>query len=64
MVVVFLNFRIKFNCPGLLHFGKKDKGIPLLYRKSKKYIKKIKIRVELFEYENADHGFNCNERKS
>ena len=32
--------------------------------KIKKYIKKNKNKVELFEYENADHGFNCDERKS
>ena len=30
----------------------------------KKYIEKSKNKVKLFEYENADHGFNCNERKS
>ena len=59
----FLNLNV--NCPGLLHFGKKDKGIPpLSIEKIKKYIKKNKNKVELFEYENADHGFNCDERKS
>ena len=53
------------NCPGLLHFGKKDKGIPPpSVEKVKTYIKKSKNKVELFEYENADHGFNCNDRKS
>lgn len=53
------------NCPALLHFGKKDKGIPASsLEKVKTYIKKNKNKVELFEYENADHGFNCNERKS
>ena len=56
---------LNVNCPGLLHFGKKDKGIPpLSIEKVKTYIKKNKNKVELFEYENADHGFNCNERKS
>ena len=53
------------NCPGLLHFGKEDKGIPpSSLEKVKTYIKKNKNKVELFEYDNADHGFNCNERKS
>ena len=53
------------NCPVMLHFGKKDKGIPSLsIEKVKKYIEKNKNKVELFEYENADHGFNCNDRKS
>ena len=53
------------NCPSMLHFGKKDKGIPSLsLEKVKKYIEKSKNKVKLFEYENADHGFNCNERKS
>ncbi len=53
------------NCPGILHFGKEDKGIPpSSIQKVKKYIEKNKNKVELFEYENADHGFNCNERKS
>ena len=53
------------NCPAMLHFGKKDKGIPSVsIEKVKKYIEKNKNKVKLFEYENADHGFNCNERKS
>lgn len=53
------------NCPSLLHFGKKDKGIPPLeIEKIKKYISRSTNKIELFEYDNADHGFNCNERKS
>ena len=56
---------LNVNCPGLLHFGKEDKGIPpSSLEKVKKYIKKNKNKIELFEYENSDHGFNCNERKS
>ena len=59
----FLKLNLK--CPGLLHFGKEDKGIPpSSIEKLKTYIKKNKNKVELFEYENADHGFNCYERKS
>ena len=56
---------LNVNCPGLLHFGKEDKGIPpLSIEKIKKYIKKSKNKIELVEYKNADHGFNCSERKS
>lgn len=56
---------LNINCSVLLHFGKEDKGIPpLSIEKIKTYIKKNTNKVELFEYENADHGFNCDERKS
>ena len=53
------------NCQAMLHFGKEDKGIPDLdIDKIKRFINKDKNKIELYEYENADHGFNCNERKS
>ena len=53
------------NCQTILHFGKKDKGIPAFsVDKIKEFINKGKNKVELYEYENADHGFNCNDRKS
>ena len=53
------------NCPGILHFGSADKGIPMeSIEKVKKFINMNKNKVELFIYENADHGFNCNQRKS
>ena len=53
------------NCQAMLHFGKKDKGIPAsAVNKIKEFIKNSKNNVELYEYENADHGFNCSERKS
>ena len=59
----FLNNNI--NCPAMLHFGKKDKGI------TAKSIEKIKVyttqqrqNVTIHEYEGADHGFNCEDRKS
>jgi len=59
----FLNSNL--NCEVMLHFGKKDKGIPSsAVDKVKKYITKNENEVKLFEYEDADHGFNCNERKS
>ena len=53
------------NCPGMLHFGSEDKGIPIeSIEKIKKFINKNKNKIELFTYENADHGFNCSQRKS
>ena len=53
------------NCQTMLHFGKKDKGIPAFsIDKVKEFIKKSKNKVELYEYENAEHGFNCSDRKS
>ncbi len=53
------------NCPAMLHFGSEDKGIPIeSIEKVKKFINKNKNKIELFVYENADHGFNCSQRKS
>ena len=53
------------NCPGMLHFGSDDKGIPIeSIEKVKKFINMNTNKIELFVYENADHGFNCNQRKS
>ena len=53
------------NCPAMLHFGNRDEGIPTSsIDKIKKYIGKNKNNIELFEYEDADHGFNCSDRKS
>ena len=59
----FLKYNI--NCPAMLHFGKDDLGI------SNKDIKKIqsfadnqKFNIKINEYEKADHGFNCEDRKS
>ena len=59
----FLDLNV--NCPGILHFGSKDKGIPkVAIEKVKKFISKNKNKIELYVYENADHGFNCSQRKS
>ncbi len=56
---------LNVNCPCIMHFGKEDKGIPASsIKKIRKYLEKNENKVELFEYENADHGFNCSERKS
>ncbi len=48
-------------CPVMLHFGELDKHIP------KEGIDKVQAahpEVQIFWYENADHGFNCNDRAS
>jgi carboxymethylenebutenolidase len=48
-------------CPVMLHFGMLDKHIP------KEEIDKLQAlhpEVQIFWYENADHGFNCNDRAS
>jgi carboxymethylenebutenolidase len=48
-------------CPVMLHFGKLDKHIP------KEDIDKVQAlhpEVQVFWYDNADHGFNCNDRAS
>ena len=56
---------LNVNCPGMLHFGGKDKGIPIeSIEKVKKFIGKNTNKIELYVYENADHGFNCSQRKS
>jgi carboxymethylenebutenolidase len=49
----------------MLHFASEDKGIPKeSIEKVRKFINKNKNKIELFIYENADHGFNCSQRKS
>lgn len=48
-------------CPVMLHFGMLDKHIP------KEDIDKVQAlhpEVQVFWYQNADHGFNCNDRAS
>ena len=55
----------KINNPVLAHFGKLDKGIPEEKIKSiKDFSKKQNFELQIFEYENSDHGFNCDDRKS
>ena len=55
----------KINNPVLGHFGKLDKGIPEEKVKSKKIFQKNKtLNLIIHEYDNADHGFNCEDRKS
>lgn len=55
----------QLNCSAVIHLGKKDEGIPVQsVEKIKNYISKEKNEITLYEYDNADHGFNCKDRKS
>jgi carboxymethylenebutenolidase len=47
--------------PTQLHFGEKDHGIPLTDVET---IKTKRPDVEVFIYDGAEHGFNCDERAS
>jgi len=51
----------KANCPVQMHFGEKDEGIPL---SSVEEIKQKQPQAEIYIYEGAPHGFNCDERAS
>jgi carboxymethylenebutenolidase len=51
----------KLKVPTMMHFGEKDAGIPM------PDVEKIKAKqptAETFVYENAQHGFHCDERAS
>ncbi len=50
----------KPGCPTQLHFGERDKGIPLA---DVEIIRKARPDVAIYIYP-ADHGFNCDERAS
>ena len=50
----------KPGCPVILHFGERDKGIPLA---DVEIIRKARPDVTIHVYP-ADHGFNCDERGS
>jgi carboxymethylenebutenolidase len=47
--------------PTQLHYGEKDTGIPL---SDVETVRAKRPDVEIFVYDNAQHGFNCNERAS
>ncbi len=56
---------IKINNPTMVHFGKLDKGIPVeKVQEVKKYLEKQEQELIIHEYADADHGFNCEDRKS
>mgnify|MGYP001368548361 CR=1 FL=1 len=49
----------------MIHFGKLDTGIPPeKVQKVKKYSESIKSELIIHEYDEAEHGFNCQDRKS
>jgi carboxymethylenebutenolidase len=47
--------------PVMLHFGEKDAGIPL---SDVEIVKAKRPEIEVFVYEGAQHGFNCDQRGS
>jgi carboxymethylenebutenolidase len=47
--------------PTQLHYGEKDAGIPLT---DVDIVRSKRPDVEIFVYDNAQHGFNCDERAS
>ena len=52
------------HCPIMLHFGGKDTHIPMEAVDKIRTALDGKGHVEIFVYEDADHGFNCDQRKS
>jgi carboxymethylenebutenolidase len=52
------------HCPLMLHFGAKDSHIPLTSVDKIRHGLEGKGHVEIFVYDNADHGFNCDQRPS
>ncbi len=48
-------------CPVMLHFGKLDKHIP---KEEVDTVQAAHPEVQIYWYEGADHGFNCNDRAS
>jgi carboxymethylenebutenolidase len=51
----------KPKCPVQMHFGAKDQGIPLSDVES---IKKKRPEAEVYIYDDAGHGFSCDERSA
>ena len=55
----------KINNPTMVHFGKLDTGIPEeKVLKVKDFSKHQDHDLIIHQYDNADHGFNCEDRKS
>jgi carboxymethylenebutenolidase len=48
-------------CPVMLHFGKKDKHIP---KADIDRLQALHPDVQVYWYDDADHGFNCDARSS
>lgn len=49
------------SCPVMMHFGALDAHIPL---SDVDAVREAQPDVEIFVYEDADHGFNCDARES
>lgn len=60
----YLDAAKNLHCPIMLHFGEKDTHIPQSKVEAIAAALKGKGHVEIFVYKNADHGFNCDQRKS
>ena len=55
----------KINNPTMMHFGKLDTGIPAeKIKKIRNFSEKQNYDLIVHEYDEADHGFNCEDRKS
>jgi carboxymethylenebutenolidase len=52
------------HCPLMLHFGAKDSHIPLTSVDKIRQSLQDKGHVEIYVYNDADHGFNCDQRAS
>jgi carboxymethylenebutenolidase len=48
-------------CPVMLHFGELDKHIP---KQGIDPVEAAHPETQVYWYENADHGFNCNDRST
>jgi carboxymethylenebutenolidase len=51
----------KPKCPVQMHFGEKDAGIPL---SDVETIRQKQPQAEVYTYQEAQHGFHCDERAS
>ena len=55
----------KINNPTMVHFGNLDVGITdEKIKEVKKFSKEQNFEILIHEYKDADHGFNCEDRKS
>ena len=52
------------HCPLMLHFGEKDGHITMPTVDKIRHALSDKGHVEIFVYDGADHGFNCDQRGS
>jgi carboxymethylenebutenolidase len=60
----YLDGAKNLHCPIMLHFGEKDGHIPMSKVETISNALKGKGHVEVYVYKAADHGFNCDQRKS